>query len=55
MCLDSGTSLTDFPPGFHEDDTLRSEFVRRLFVTERPLADPTSGSSSRIPKVLVMR
>ncbi|WP_458097983.1 glycosyltransferase family 32 protein [Roseomonas sp. WA12] len=46
------TSLTAFPQGFHEDDLLRSEFVRRLFVAERA-EKALSGTASTIPKVLV--
>jgi mannosyltransferase OCH1-like enzyme len=52
MCPDSGPSLTAFPAGFHEDDTLRSEFVRRLFVAKRAEGG-SPGTSGKIPKVLV--
>lgn len=52
MCLDSDSSLTHFPYGFHEVDALRSEFVRRLFVAKRAEGDP-SGTATRTPRVLV--
>ena len=52
MCLAARPSLVDFPPGFQDVGTLRSEFMRRLLITERTETDP-GHSSRRIPKVLI--
>jgi mannosyltransferase OCH1-like enzyme len=51
MNPDDGPSLTAFPPGFQDVDAQRSEFVRRLFVADRPESRP--GASARIPRTLV--
>lgn len=52
MRPDPATSLTAFPPGFHEVGELRSEFVRRLFVAEGDEGVPAGGACG-IPKVLM--
>ncbi|SCG58515.1 hypothetical protein GA0070609_3455 [Micromonospora echinaurantiaca] len=53
-----GTSATSYPPGFEEDDRMRSDFIRDL--TLRQLRSPRSSSRSRygdrtgsIPQTLV--
>lgn len=42
-----------FPPGFHEDDEMRSRFVRRLVLYDAPSQSALSAGTSAIPKTLV--
>lgn len=53
MDIDPGSTLTTFPAGFHEDDRLRSDFLRRLILEEPTAANVSSIRASKIPKVLV--
>lgn len=46
-------TLANFPDGFHEDDQLRSRFLRLLMLQQSVQAGSESGGSSSIPKVLI--
>lgn len=53
MHLDSDPVLMDFPAGFHENDQLRSAFMRHLMLMSPEAHDLSPAASPTIPKVLV--
>jgi mannosyltransferase OCH1-like enzyme len=53
MVRSPGPTLTRFPAGFHEDDQLRSQFVRSLILQQLDEVAPSPTELPNIPKVLV--
>lgn len=57
MPSESGSVLTAYPAGFHEDDALRSAFMRQLMLTAPAVSSPNEdlrpAAACTIPQVLV--
>ncbi len=53
MDIAADLPLSDFPAGFHEDDHLRSMFIRKLISENPSEPDNIAAQTTKIPKVLI--